>query len=487
VALHQFAPGRSNSLQERWPRARVRSVTVRRRQVVLTLSCLAVAAVLAAIGSGSDSAWWAVVATLAIGATYLGFVHRSRRQAAEREFGSWAGPSDDFAGSLIGIQTPSEPEAELLLPTSRASHHPLALARFTLAYAAGWALSPVVFALSLLVREMPRDATSQRWLANLQSAQERLRDQSLRTIMVSAATTASVTATGAAAFAGPGAAGATTITANAPVAATAGVAMAAGPGSSYTVVAGDTLWGLSLRFGTTVAALAELNHIANENLIYAGEVLTLPSGASSGAASPAPAEPEASGTYTVRPGDSLWGIAMRFGTSVGELASINGIANPNLIYAGQVLRLQGAPVSSSVPVTSSAPASTAPAPAPSGASPAAVAVQVALAQVGKPYVYGGAGPNSFDCSGLVMYAWARAGVDLPHYSVSQYEDTERISESQLRPGDLVFYNNGSGAQPGHVTIYIGGGQVVTADEPGTVVRVVSLTWDGPPMGFGRVG
>ncbi len=185
---------------------------------------------------------------------------------------------------------------------------------------------------------------------------------------------------------------------------------------------------------------------------------------------------------------------MRFGTSVSELAAINNIANPNVIYAGQVLQLRGAAVTTGGPVTTSAPVRTQPAPshtrpvsAPPQTSPAAVAVQVALAEVGKPYVWGGAGPNYFDCSGLVMYAWARAGVDLPHYSVAQYEDTVRISESELTPGDLVFYDTDSGAQPGHVTIYIGGDQVVTADQPGTDVRVVPLTWDGPPMGFGRIG
>jgi cell wall-associated NlpC family hydrolase len=85
-----------------------------------------------------------------------------------------------------------------------------------------------------------------------------------------------------------------------------------------------------------------------------------------------------------------------------------------------------------------------------------------------------------------MYAWARAGVSLPHYSVAQYLDTTRISRSQLQPGDLVFYNNGSGAQPGHVTIYIGNGQIVTADHPGTVVRIEVVDWDGIPMGYGRV-
>ena len=63
----------------------------------------------------------------------------------------------------------------------------------------------------------------------------------------------------------------------------------------------------------------------------------------------------------------------------------------------------------------------------------------------------------------------------------------RISRSQLEPGDLVFYDNGDGgAQPGHVTMYIGNGEIVTADEPGTVVRVEVVDWDGIPMGYGQV-
>jgi cell wall-associated NlpC family hydrolase len=190
-------------------------------------------------------------------------------------------------------------------------------------------------------------------------------------------------------------------------------------------------------------------------------------------------------------GDTLGSIAARFGTSVAALASINHISNPNLIFAGEVLTISGTRAGTPAP---SSPSRSAPAPAPAPADPrpsapasaAATAVRVALAQVGKPYLYGGAGPSSFDCSGLVMYAWEHAGVSLPHYSVAQYADTERIAAYQLEPGDLVFYNNGFGAQPGHVTIYIGGGRVVTADQPGTVVRVEAVDWDGRPMGYGRV-
>jgi cell wall-associated NlpC family hydrolase len=182
-------------------------------------------------------------------------------------------------------------------------------------------------------------------------------------------------------------------------------------------------------------------------------------------------------------GDTLGSIAARFGTSVAALAAANHLSNPNLIYAGEVLVLTAGAA------PSPAPAAPSPAPAPVSApasSSAAIAVRAALEQVGKPYQWAGAGPNSFDCSGLVMYAWAQAGVSLPHYSVAQYEDTTRISASQLEPGDLVFYDTGSGAEPGHVTIYIGNGQIVTADSPGTVVRVEVVDWDGIPMGYGRV-
>ncbi len=168
------------------------------------------------------------------------------------------------------------------------------------------------------------------------------------------------------------------------------------------------------------------------------------------------------------------------------LAATNNIANPNLIFPGELLVVRGRLTAAPVSRPASPPVARHPAPVAAPATSAQTAVRTALAQLGKPYQWAGAGPASFDCSGLVKYAWAAAGVYLPHYSVSQYQDTTRISESQLQPGDLAFYDTGGGAQPGHVTIYIGNGQVVTADSPGTVIKIVPLTWDGTPMGFGRV-
>ena len=101
---------------------------------------------------------------------------------------------------------------------------------------------------------------------------------------------------------------------------------------------------------------------------------------------------------------------------------------------------------------------------------ARAAVNTALAQVGKPYVWGASGPNSFDCSGLMQYAWAAAGVALPHSSSAQSGMGTPVSRSQLQPGDLVFFYS----PVSHVGMYIGNGQMVHAATSGTPVQVVSL-------------
>lgn len=101
---------------------------------------------------------------------------------------------------------------------------------------------------------------------------------------------------------------------------------------------------------------------------------------------------------------------------------------------------------------------------------AAAAVKYAMAQVGKAYVYGAAGPNAFDCSGLTMRAWGAAGVSLPHSSAAQFSMGPHIAESDLQPGDLVFYYS----PISHVGMYIGNGLIVNAENPGVGVTVTSL-------------
>ena len=111
------------------------------------------------------------------------------------------------------------------------------------------------------------------------------------------------------------------------------------------------------------------------------------------------------------------------------------------------------------------------------------AAQIAARYLGVPYVWGGASPGGFDCSGLVMYVYAQLGISLPHYTVAQWSATIPISSSDLAPGDLVFFDG-----LGHVGIYIGGGEFIHAPHTGTVVQVASLggDWAAAFVGARRV-
>ena len=99
-------------------------------------------------------------------------------------------------------------------------------------------------------------------------------------------------------------------------------------------------------------------------------------------------------------------------------------------------------------------------------------VGIAMQYIGVPYVWGGASPKGFDCSGLVMYVFAQVGISLPHYTVAQYNypDSVSVPRNELQPGDLVFF-----AGLGHVGIYVGGGNFIHAPHTGSSVRIDSLS------------
>ena len=159
-------------------------------------------------------------------------------------------------------------------------------------------------------------------------------------------------------------------------------------------------------------------------------------------------------------------------TAAAETAAVErqravsrSLSRPALTVSLPTSRAQGqAPV---VPTLTSAVA-----PAASGKVGAALAW--AYAQLGKPYHYGGAGPRSFDCSGLTMRAFAAAGISLPHSAAAQQHAGRRVPLSQLQPGDLVFW----GSPAYHVGIYVGGGRILDAPHTGTDVQIQAL-WGRP--------
>ncbi|MFC4032889.1 NlpC/P60 family protein [Streptomyces polygonati] len=143
---------------------------------------------------------------------------------------------------------------------------------------------------------------------------------------------------------------------------------------------------------------------------------------------------------------------------VGAPASPNAV--PAALSSRATTRLPLSPSLSPAPNSLAAPSSR-----------AAAAVAFAYRALGLPYVWGATGPGSYDCSGLTQAAWRAAGVSLPRTTYTQINAGTRVPESQLRPGDLVFFYAGIS----HVGLYIGGGQMIHAPHPGAPIRIAPIS------------
>jgi LysM repeat protein len=264
------------------------------------------------------------------------------------------------------------------------------------------------------------------------------------------------------------------------IAATASSAPVAGS-LVYTVKSGDFLLGIATLYKVTLADLLAVNKITVKSVISPGRQLALPSNAvapqAKAQALVVPQGPAAGGvTYTVQNGDFLAGIASKYQVTLPDLLAVNKMKVSSLILPGATLAMPiGAVVPPVVPATPAAPAVVQ-----SSAGPAAVVVAYAYAQLGKPYRFFTAGPNTFDCSGLVKAAYAQIGIEMIHHSASQagYGTAVDIWSEPIKAGDLVFMSTHGNGEINHVGIAVDATHWIHAPAPGDVVRLAQI----PPKG-----
>lgn len=266
---------------------------------------------------------------------------------------------------------------------------------------------------------------------------------------------------------------------------------AAGRAAAYTVKAGDTLYGIGLRYGVTVQALQEANGITG-HLIYPGQEIVIPGATKTnrpslpGTETPqkgqseettpnvlpaSPSEPESKlleepnqpqVSHSVQKGECPSTIANRYGISVEALMQANHLTSP-LIYPGQILIIppaakagDPAKVSARRPVTNDLPSRSFP------ASLAKKILNYAASFLGTRYVYGGSSPRGFDCSGFVQYVFQSAGFNLPHNAAAQAGYGTPVEKGSLQPGDLVFFSYYGSKGINHVGIYAGNDRFIHA-------------------------
>jgi peptidoglycan DL-endopeptidase LytE len=238
----------------------------------------------------------------------------------------------------------------------------------------------------------------------------------------------------------------------------------------YRVRAGDTLSGIAQRFGVSLASLYRLNGLDSQSILHVGQRIRIV------APERAVGAARSGGTYTVRPGDTLRSIAAKEGLSLSALTKLNPVAAVDL-RVGTVLRLSTSvtrPVQRASRVTLS-----------SFGDRVAAEVQRYL---GVPYVWGGTSPRGFDCSGLVQYVFRQLGVMIPRDATEQYYAGTPVARADLQPGDLVFFDTEGGIS--HVGIYIGNGEFVDAPTTGQNVTVMSLYnpyWEATYIGARALG
>ena len=256
----------------------------------------------------------------------------------------------------------------------------------------------------------------------------------------------------------------------------------------YVVQRNDTLFGIAQRLRVSLSSLLAANSLTANSVIHPGMVLVVPAGAvapattvaarPATAASAAPAATAAAGTYVVQRNDSIFAIAARHGLKMGPLMKANGLTIDSMLVPGRTLTIPagGTPVASPAPA---APGQATPTPAAPATEDAAVQARIdavvgfARAQLGKPWQFASAGPDSFDCSGLTMMAYRQIGINLPHQSAMQANRGVAVDwyTQDIKAGDLIFMaTSDTPGSIGHVGIAIDANRWIHSPRAGDVVR-----------------
>ena len=212
-----------------------------------------------------------------------------------------------------------------------------------------------------------------------------------------------------------------------------------------------------------------------KSAIHPGDTLTIPGGDAPTALS-AVAPSASTKPYTVVSGDYLAGIAAKNGVTLKALLAVNGLTVSSAIHPGRVLQIPPATKPIAPTATPAAPSTPAPAPA----TPSAALVTYLRAQVGKPYKFFTAGPDTFDCSGLVVAAYKQIGITLIHQSRMQATMGTAVDwrTEPLLAGDLVFMRSSNDpSQIGHVGVALDAKTWIQAPGTGIPVRIASLPSD----------
>jgi cell wall-associated NlpC family hydrolase len=261
---------------------------------------------------------------------------------------------------------------------------------------------------------------------------------------------------------------------------------------SHKISSGDNLSTIARKYHTSVASIARANGISEKKLLKLGDNLVIP-GKGRTASSVGIRNSgikNSSGKHVVSSGDNLWTIAKRYKTTPEKLAKANGLSEKSLLQLGDKLVIPGKHAVKAKRETSKVARSSHSAKnrvaaikakhaakiakVNSGDTPTKTKlIRTALAYCGTRYRSGGTSRGGFDCSGFVRYVYQKYGLSLPHSSAAQSSRGVSVSRSQLKAGDLVFFQtNGRGIS--HVGIYMGGGKFVHASNHGRGVTTDSV-------------